>query len=116
MNVPMTLCGGVGFRLWPLSRENCPKHYVRLPNNTTLIGQTHERAATIPGVLEGTAKVVNGVEKIQPEINQSTFNAMGVKHRLENPSALPLMVFEVQTGDYLGEDDIVRFGDKYGRS
>jgi mannose-1-phosphate guanylyltransferase/mannose-6-phosphate isomerase len=48
--------------------------------------------------------------------NQSTYIPLGVKHRLENPGIVPLEMIEVQSGSYLGEDDIVRFEDTYGRS
>ena len=48
--------------------------------------------------------------------NQSTFIPLGVKHRLENQGQIPLLLIEVQSGDYLGEDDIVRFDDRYGRA
>jgi mannose-1-phosphate guanylyltransferase/mannose-6-phosphate isomerase len=48
--------------------------------------------------------------------NQSTFIPLGVTHRLENPGKLPLELIEVQSGSYLGEDDIVRFDDTYGRA
>jgi mannose-6-phosphate isomerase-like protein (cupin superfamily) len=48
--------------------------------------------------------------------NQSTYIPLGVKHRLENPGSVPLQVIEVQSGDYLGEDDIERFEDRYDRS
>jgi mannose-1-phosphate guanylyltransferase/mannose-6-phosphate isomerase len=47
--------------------------------------------------------------------NQSTYIPLGVRHRLENPGRLPLELIEVQSGSYLGEDDIVRFEDAYGR-
>jgi mannose-1-phosphate guanylyltransferase/mannose-6-phosphate isomerase len=47
--------------------------------------------------------------------NQSTYIPLGVQHRLENPGRVPLQIIEVQSGAYLGEDDIVRFDDKYGR-
>ncbi|MEK8020653.1 MAG: mannose-1-phosphate guanylyltransferase/mannose-6-phosphate isomerase, partial [Candidatus Parabeggiatoa sp.] len=47
--------------------------------------------------------------------NQSTYISVGVKHRLENPGKLPLEMIEVQSGSYLGEDDIVRYEDVYGR-
>lgn len=67
-------------------------------------------------IVAGTAKVVNGEEEIQLVTNQSTYIPCGFKHRLENPGILPLVLIEVQTGDYLGEDDIVRFDDAYGRS
>jgi mannose-6-phosphate isomerase-like protein (cupin superfamily) len=47
--------------------------------------------------------------------NESTYIPIGCKHRLENPGKVPLSIIEVQTGGYLGEDDIIRFEDRYGR-
>jgi len=66
-------------------------------------------------VVSGTAKVTcNGREQIV-NINESTFIPMGASHRLENPGIIPLTIIEVQSGEYLGEDDIVRFQDDYDR-
>jgi mannose-1-phosphate guanylyltransferase/mannose-6-phosphate isomerase len=67
-------------------------------------------------VVKGTAKVTNGDEVFLLEENQSTYIPIGVKHRLENPGKTDLEMIEVQSGGYLGEDDIVRFEDTYGRS
>ncbi|GAB1581346.1 mannose-1-phosphate guanylyltransferase/mannose-6-phosphate isomerase [Phyllobacterium phragmitis] len=66
-------------------------------------------------VVSGTAKVVNGDRELLLATNESTYIPSGNKHRLENPGILPLVMIEVQSGDYLGEDDIVRFDDVYGR-
>jgi mannose-1-phosphate guanylyltransferase/mannose-6-phosphate isomerase len=66
-------------------------------------------------VVSGTAKVTRGDETILLAENQSTYIPLGVVHRLENPGRLPLELIEVQSGAYLGEDDIVRFEDVYGR-
>ncbi len=66
-------------------------------------------------VVSGTAKVINGCKEIIIGTNQSTYIPAGHKHRLENPGLLDLVMIEVQSGDYLGEDDIVRFDDNYGR-
>ena len=66
--------------------------------------------------MSGTAKVhKNGEEMLLTE-NESTYIHVGETHSLENPGQLPLELIEIQTGSYLGEDDIVRFEDKYGRS
>jgi mannose-6-phosphate isomerase-like protein (cupin superfamily) len=54
-------------------------------------------------------------EVITLDVDQSTYIPIGAKHRLENPGLEPLSVIEVQSGNYLGEDDIVRFEDDYGR-
>lgn len=78
--------------------------------------QAHHHRSEHWVVVAGTAKVVNGEQEIQLSTNQSTYIPCGFKHRLENPGILPLVLIEVQTGDYLGEDDIVRFDDVYGRS
>jgi mannose-1-phosphate guanylyltransferase / mannose-6-phosphate isomerase len=67
-------------------------------------------------VVGGTATVVNGKDEMVLESNQSTFIPAGNKHRLSNRTELPLVMIEVQSGGYLGEDDIVRFDDKYGRA
>jgi len=66
-------------------------------------------------VVKGTAKVTIGDEEFLVRNGESTFVPAGVKHRLENPGLLPLEVIEVQIGEYLGEDDIVRFDDDFGR-
>jgi len=67
-------------------------------------------------VVKGTAKVVNGEKEILLTENQSTYIPLGTVHRLENPGKVPLELIEVQSGSYLGEDDIVRFADQYGRA
>lgn len=66
-------------------------------------------------VVRGTAKVVNGEKSFLVATDESTYIPAGHKHRLENPGVVDLIMIEVQSGDYLGEDDIVRFEDVYGR-
>ena len=66
-------------------------------------------------VVHGTAIVTNGDEDIMLSENQSTYIPLGTMHRLHNPGSIPLELIEVQSGSYLGEDDIVRVGDVYGR-
>ncbi|RJG02059.1 mannose-1-phosphate guanylyltransferase/mannose-6-phosphate isomerase [Noviherbaspirillum sedimenti] len=66
-------------------------------------------------VVSGMAKVVNGERELLVATNESTFIPAGHKHRLENPGVLDLVMIEVQSGEYVGEDDIVRFQDVYGR-
>jgi mannose-1-phosphate guanylyltransferase / mannose-6-phosphate isomerase len=66
-------------------------------------------------VVSGMAKVVNGDRELFVNTNESTFIPAAHKHRLENPGVLDLVMIEVQSGEYLGEDDIVRFSDHYGR-
>ncbi len=78
--------------------------------------QMHRRRAEHWVVVKGTAKVTNGEDVFLLEENQSTYIPIGVKHRLENPGNSDLEMIEVQSGDYLGEDDIVRFEDVYGRA
>jgi len=77
--------------------------------------QLHRRRAEHWVVVSGTARVTRGDETFELERNQSTYIPVGVKHRLGNASAEPLLVVEVQSGPYLGEDDIVRFEDLYRR-
>jgi mannose-1-phosphate guanylyltransferase/mannose-6-phosphate isomerase len=67
-------------------------------------------------VVTGTARVTNGENTILLTENQSTYIPVGTTHRLENPGKVPLELIEVQSGAYLGEDDIVRFQDDYGRT
>ena len=77
--------------------------------------QMHHHRAEHWIVVRGTAKVTCGEEEILLSENQSTFIPLGVRHRLENPGKVNLEIIEVQSGAYLGEDDIVRFDDTYGR-
>ena len=77
--------------------------------------QMHHHRAEHWVVVSGTAKVTRGDETFLLNENESTYLPLGVKHALENPGDAPLCVIEVQSGDYLGEDDIVRFEDRYGR-
>ena len=67
-------------------------------------------------VVSGTAKVTNGEATALVTENPSTHIPIGQVHALENPGKIPLELIEVQSGSYLGEDDIVRFEDKYGRA
>lgn len=67
-------------------------------------------------VVKGTAIVTNGDEEILLTENESTYIPLGTMHRLANPGTIPLELIEVQSGSYLGEDDIVRVGDEYGRA
>ena len=78
--------------------------------------QMHHHRAEHWIVVAGTAKVTNGEKTFLLTENQSTYIPAGVVHALENPGVLPLELIEVQSGSYLGEDDIVRFEDRYGRA
>lgn len=77
--------------------------------------QLHHRRSEHWVVVAGTARVTCGKEVFDLKTNQSTYIPKKTKHRLENPGSKPLQIIEVQNGDYLGEDDIVRFQDDYGR-
>ena len=77
--------------------------------------QLHHHRAEHWIVVNGTAKVTKGDEDFILSENESTYIPLGTKHRLENIGQIPLELIEVQTGSYLGEDDIVRFEDVYGR-
>jgi mannose-1-phosphate guanylyltransferase/mannose-6-phosphate isomerase len=77
--------------------------------------QMHHHRAEHWVVVRGTARVTIGDEIALIAENESTYIPIGCKHRLENPGKVPLSIIEVQSGSYLGEDDIVRFEDHYGR-
>ena len=78
--------------------------------------QMHHHRAEHWVVVAGTARVTCGEKEFLLYENESTFIPLGTRHRLENPGKVPLHLIEVQSGTYLGEDDIVRFEDSYGRS
>ena len=77
--------------------------------------QMHHHRAEHWVVVSGTARITRGEEVFLLEENQSTYIPVGVRHRIENPGKISLHIIEVQSGGYLGEDDIVRFEDQYGR-
>lgn len=77
--------------------------------------QMHHHRAEHWVVVSGTAQVTKGDDTYLVSENESTYIPLGVKHRLQNPGSIPLEMIEVQSGSYLGEDDIVRFDDSYGR-
>jgi mannose-1-phosphate guanylyltransferase/mannose-6-phosphate isomerase len=77
--------------------------------------QLHHHRAEHWVVVQGTARVTRGEEVFTLTENQSTYIPVGTKHRLENPGNIQLEIIEVQSGGYLGEDDIVRFEDVYNR-
>jgi mannose-1-phosphate guanylyltransferase / mannose-6-phosphate isomerase len=77
--------------------------------------QMHHHRAEHWVVVKGTAKVTRGEEVFLLSENESTYIPIGTTHRLENPGTIPLEIIEVQSGGYLGEDDIVRFDDVYNR-
>jgi mannose-1-phosphate guanylyltransferase/mannose-6-phosphate isomerase len=91
------------------------KHIVVKPGGRLSLQMHHHRAEHWI-VVRGTARVTRGDEHFLLSENQSTYIPLGVTHRLENPGKTPLEIIEVQSGSYLGEDDIVRFDDQYGRA
>jgi mannose-1-phosphate guanylyltransferase/mannose-6-phosphate isomerase len=78
--------------------------------------QMHHHRAEHWIVVRGTARVTRGEDVFLVTENESTYIPLGTQHRLENPGKVPLEMIEVQSGAYLGEDDIVRFEDSFGRS
>lgn len=83
--------------------------------NASLSLQMHHHRSEHWVVVQGMAKVTNGESVRLVNSNESTYIPAGHKHRLENPGVIDLVMIEVQSGEYLGEDDIVRFEDVYGR-
>jgi mannose-1-phosphate guanylyltransferase len=78
--------------------------------------QMHHHRAEHWVAVSGTAKVTNGENTFLVTENESTYIPAGIIHAFENPGVIPLELFEVQTASYLGEDDIIRFEDRYGRT
>jgi len=108
------------FRPWGSydSIESGPRFQVKrlkVKPGATLSLQMHHHRAEHWIVVSGTARITRGDEVFLLEENQSTYIPVGVKHRIDNPGKIPLHIIEVQSGSYLGEDDIVRFEDRYGR-
>ena len=89
---------------------------IQVKPGASLSLQMHHHRAEHWIVVKGTAEITNGDKVITLTENQSTFIPQGQTHRLANPGEVPLEIIEVQSGSYLGEDDIVRFEDTYGRS
>jgi mannose-6-phosphate isomerase-like protein (cupin superfamily) len=88
---------------------------IMVKSGAALSLQMHHHRAEHWIVVSGTAKVTCGDQIVLLSENQSTYIPLGVRHRLENPGKVPLFLIEVQSGAYLGEDDIVRFEDRYRR-
>ena len=91
------------------------KHIMVKPGASLSLQMHHHRAEHWI-VVQGTARIRRGDEEMMLTEDQSTYIPLGTRHRLENPGKIPLHLIEVQSGSYLGEDDIVRFEDNYGRS
>lgn len=103
---------------WYDSVDVGPRHQVKritVKPGASLSLQMHHHRAEHWVVVSGTAEVTNGDTVTVLHENQSTFIPLGQVHRLANPGGVPLEIVEVQSGSYLGEDDIVRFEDVYGR-
>jgi mannose-1-phosphate guanylyltransferase / mannose-6-phosphate isomerase len=103
---------------WYDSIDNGPRHQVKrimVKPGASLSLQMHHHRAEHWIVVSGTAEVTVGEQVILLSENQSTYIPLGTTHRLRNPGKVPLEIIEVQSGSYLGEDDIVRFEDTYGR-
>jgi len=77
--------------------------------------QKHYHRAEHWTVVAGSAVITNGDKEMLLNEDQSTYIPIGVVHRIKNPGKIPLEIIEVQSGSYLGEDDIVRYDDVYGR-
>jgi len=77
--------------------------------------QKHFHRAEHWTVVSGSAVITKGDDQVLLKEDQSTYIPLGTMHRLENPGKIPLELIEVQSGSYLGEDDIVRYDDVYGR-
>ena len=89
---------------------------IQVKPGASLSLQKHHHRAEHWVVVSGTAEITNGCKVLLLTENQSTYIPLGVVHRLANPGAIPLEIIEVQSGIYLGEDDIVRLEDTYGRT
>jgi mannose-1-phosphate guanylyltransferase/mannose-6-phosphate isomerase len=89
---------------------------IQVKPKASLSLQMHHHRAEHWIVVTGTAEITNGDKVILLTENQSTYIPLGETHRLANPGTIPLEIIEVQSGSYLGEDDIVRFEDTYGRN
>ncbi len=108
-------------RPWGTYRSLHNGHRVQVKHITVKPGgqlslQMHHHRAEHWIVVQGTARIRRGDEEMMLTEDQSTYIPLGTMHRLENPGKIPLHLIEVQSGSYLGEDDIVRFEDSYGRS
>lgn len=89
---------------------------IQVKPKASLSLQKHHHRAEHWIVVTGTAEITNGDKVLTLTENQSTYIPLGEMHRLANPGTIPLEIIEVQSGSYLGEDDIVRFEDTYGRA
>ncbi|MBI1216921.1 MAG: hypothetical protein GC186_00095 [Rhodobacteraceae bacterium] len=112
--VPVILSGGSGTRLWPVSRKSYPKQFVPLVGSESLF-QASVRRFLAPE-FDGPV-VVTGADFrfiVTEQLMEAGIDP-GAIHRMENPAKVPMILIEVQTGSYLGEDDIIRYEDAYRR-
>jgi len=104
---------------WYETLSEAPNHKIKrisvLPGQRISL-QKHSQRAEHWVVLQGTARVTLDEDTLELTVGQHCDIALGATHRLSNATAAPLAVIEVQFGAYLGEDDIVRLGDDYGRA
>jgi mannose-1-phosphate guanylyltransferase/mannose-6-phosphate isomerase len=103
------------FETLALSDRFQVKRIVVIPGGVLSL-QKHRHRAEHWVVVSGTAEITNGDKVTILSENQSTYIPLGQTHRLSNPGTIPLEIIEVQSGSYLGEDDIVRIDDGYGRN
>jgi len=99
--IPLIMCGGAGMRLWPANngeRQQVKRIVVKPGGRLSLQNRARERV------------------DLHSDGNESIYIPMGAVHRMENPGKIQLELIEVQTGSYLGEDDIIRIEDDYQRS
>jgi len=110
----------IGHRPWGkyevvIEGDNHKVKKITVSPGASLSLQSHEHRSEHWVVVKGTAEVVNGENLLVLHENQSTYIPATAKHRLSNPGIVNLEIIEVQTGEYLEEDDIVRYEDTYGR-
>ena len=104
-----------GFYESLIDEERWQVKIINVNPGASLSLQMHHHRAEHWVVVSGTAKVEINEKKVTLHENQSSYIPIGSKHRLSNPGKIPLKLIEVQSGSYLGEDDIERFEDNYGR-
>lgn len=119
-NYPELSDNVIGYRPWGkyevlIDEDNHKVKKITVYPGAKLSLQSHNRRAEHWVVVKGTAEIVHGEDLLTLEENESTFIPVGTKHRLGNPGKTNLEIIEVQTGDYLEEDDIVRYEDVYKR-
>ncbi len=119
-NNQITKSNEVGLRPWGqyevlTEDKNFKVKKISVNPKSCLSLQSHEKRAEHWVVVKGEARVVNGRNTLVLDPNESTYIEAGAKHQLANDTDSELVIIEVQTGEYLGEDDIVRYEDIYGR-